>query len=106
MERSGALNRRIAVWRKTAVKNEFGEYDENWSELRLVRAYVLNHIGNKGVDNDEVFNVVRLRINVRNQTDINEMDRVFVFGKFYQIDFIRPDDTNRWLQLRCTKINE
>jgi len=106
MERSGALNRRIQLWRKTSVKNEFGEYNEDWALNRQIRANVLNHIGNKGIDNDEVFNVVRLRITVRNQTDINEMDRLFVFGKFYQIDFIRPDDTNRWLQLRCTKINE
>ncbi len=106
MERSGALNRTIELWRKTSIKNDYGEYSEEWNLNRHIRAYVHNYIGNKTLTNDEVFSVIRLRITVRNQSDINEMDRLLVFGKFYQIDFIRPDDTNRWLSLRCTRINE
>lgn len=105
-DRSGALRKRIELWRKTVSKNEFGEYSEEWNLYKYVRAYNHRHYGDQGLDNNEIFDSIHIRIVVRNQTDMTEMDRLFVDGHMYTIDFIQPDDTGRWNQIRCSKINE
>ena len=106
MARSGMLNRRIELWRKTSTKNEYGEYDESWALLSTVRAYVHRNTGVQTVDNDEVFNTTKLNLSLRKQLNITDMDRFKVEGNLYQIEFIQSDDTYRWLTIRCTRINE
>jgi head-tail adaptor len=106
MERSGSLNRRVELWRKLVSKNTYGEYTESWSFNRYIRSYNHAHLGSQGIDNNEVFDSIRLRLTVRNQTSIVENDRLKVDGKMFIIDFIQPDDTRRWLHIRCSRINE
>jgi len=106
MARSGMLNRRIELWRKVVTKNEYGEYQEDWLFHKYIRAYVFRNTGAQIVDNEEVFDIIRLRLQVRNQSDIIEMDRLKVYDRLYQVDFIQPDDTRRWLNIHCTRINE
>ena len=106
MSRSGALKHTLELWRKTVAKNSYGENQETWELYKQIRAYVHRRSGSEEVTNDEVFDVIRLNITVRNQVDVQEMDRIKYFGKMYIIEFIQPDDTGRWLNLRCTKLNE
>jgi len=106
MGRSGALQLKLEIWRKEVIKNDYGEYTETWVFHKPIRAYVYRNAGRQVIDNEEVFDLIRIRVMVRNQTDVEEMDRIKYAGHFYQIDFIQPDDTRRWLTLHCTKINE
>jgi len=104
--RNGALRDIIEQWRKNTVKNDYGELTEQWVKLRDLRVYVHRKYGDTITDNDEVFNTVTVTISLRNQADIIENDRLLIDNDFYYIDFIQPDDTNRWLTVRCTKLNE
>lgn len=106
MARSGILNSRLKIYRKTVTKNSFGEYTETWAFYKYVRAYVHHFTGNQGIDNNEVFDVIKLKISIRKQTDITELDRIEVNDDMYIIEFIQPDYTKRWQELRCTRINE
>lgn len=104
--RSGALVRRVELWKKTVTKNSYGEYDEDWNKVKDLRSYTMRKSGRQTEANDEVFDLIRIRIKVRNQHDIAEMDRVKYFGNMYQIDFIQPDQSLRWLVIHCSRINE
>lgn len=106
MGRSGALRQRIEIWRKVVDKNEYGEYTETWQFHTYIRAYVYHKSGFETISNEEIFDAIKLRIQIRNQADVQEMDRIKYFGKMYQIDFIQPDDIGRWLMLHCSKLNE
>jgi SPP1 family predicted phage head-tail adaptor len=106
IERSGQLNRKIELWRKTVTKNEFGEYVTDWQLHSYVRAYVHNHYGNQDLENNEVFDSIKIRITTRRQIDVTEMDRFKINGDMYDITFIQPDDTYRWNHIRCLRINE
>ena len=106
MSRSGALKWFIELYKKDVVKNDYGEYSEQWLHYKDVRAYVFSKKGRQLTDNEEIFDTITIDIKVRNQTDIEEMDRIKYNGKMYQIDFIQPDDTRRWLYLKCERLNE
>lgn len=106
MNRVGALNKTIEQWRKTSVKNEYGEYIDQWAKVRDIKAYVYAASGKEVVTNDEVFDTINLKVSIRNQVDIIEQDRVKYNGNMYLINFIQPDLSDRWLTLQLTRINE
>ena len=106
MKRSGALNRRVEVHRKVGIKDEYGGYTEDWSLHKYIRAYVRDHYGHQGIDRDEVFNSNRIRLTVRNQSDLTETDRMKIYGQMFTIEFIQPDYSSRWITIHCNRINE
>jgi len=106
MSRSGALKEIIEWWQKVVTKNEYGELNESWIKVKDVRAYVYHNSGRQVIDNDEVFDEIKLRLRIRKQISIKEQDRIKYNGNFYLIDFIQPDDTHRWLTLHTLRINE
>jgi SPP1 family predicted phage head-tail adaptor len=106
MSRSGALKWYIDLYKKDVGKNQYGEYTESWVFNKKIRAYVFSKSGKQVETNNEIFDSIIINIKIRNQHDIEEMDRIKYNGKFYQIDFIQPDDTRRWLYLKCVRVNE
>ena len=106
MSRSGALKWFIELYKKEVLKNDYGEYTEQWVFYRNVRAYVFAKKGRQMEDNNEIFDTITIHIKIRRQIDIEEMDRIKYNDKMYQIEFIQPDDTRRWLFLTCVRINE
>ena len=106
MGRSGMLNNRIELHRKIVVKDEYGGLIESWALYKYLRAFIHRSSGVQTIDNDEVFDVIKLRVTLRNQSDIKEMDRLKINDKMYLIEFIQLDYTRRWLELQVTRINE
>jgi SPP1 family predicted phage head-tail adaptor len=106
MKRSGTLNTNLGIFRKTVTKNDFGEYSEVWALHKEVRGYIHYNSGSQVIDNNEVFELIKLKITIRKQTDITELDRLEVNGNMYIIEFIQQDYTKRWQEIRCTRINE
>jgi SPP1 family predicted phage head-tail adaptor len=104
--RSGMLNKVIELWKKSVTKGDYGEITEAWAFNRNIRAYVHKTSGSQTIENDEVFDFIRLDVSIRNQTNIAEVDRLKINGSMYLIEFIQPDDTDRWLLIRCARINE
>lgn len=104
--RSGAIVKKVELWKKDVSKNNFGEYAEEWKFVKKMNSYTDRRSGRQTVVNDEIFDSISVRIKVRNQHDIREMDRVKYFNNMYEIDFIQPDLSERWLTLHCSRINE
>ena len=106
MPRSGILKDKLQIWRKNVIKNEFGEYNEEWYLYYTIRAYIKKKSGREILTNDEVFDTVNLIIQIRNQIDITDMDNVKYKDKMYKVEFIQEDDTGRFLTIKASKINE
>jgi len=104
--RSGAISKRVELWKKELEKNSYGEYTETWSKTKDLRSYTFKRSGRQGLENDEIFDLIRLRISVRNQHDIQEQDRIKYADNMYQIDFLQPDFSGMWLSITCTRVNE
>lgn len=105
--RSGALVKRVELWRKSATKNSFGELYENWSKIKDLRSYTYRKRGRQIINTDEVFDLIKIEISIRNQYDIRESDRIKYFNNMYDITFIQPlDQQERWLKIYCTRVNE
>lgn len=103
--RSGALSKRVELWKKT-VENNKGERTETWSFNKNLRSFTSRKSGKQVIDSDEIFDLIKIRITVRNQHDIREQDRIKYFGNMYYIDFIQPDVTERFLTITCIRLNE
>jgi len=104
--RSGILTKRVELWKKTTTQNGFGGLSEIWTKYASLRAFISARSGIQTIVNDESFDLIRLIIKVRNQYSIKEMDRIKYNDNLYQIDFIQPDVSDRWLTINCTRINE
>ena len=104
--RSGAIRKRVELWKKNTSKNKYGEYVETWVYEKPLRAYKGHVRGFQTIQNDEVFDINWIKIFVRNQHDIREQDRIIVNGIKYTIEHIKPDDTERWLHITCKRIND
>lgn len=104
--RSGAIKRRVELWKKTSTKNEFGEYVEDWIFEKNLRAYRGAVRGYQTILNDEVIDLSWIRIVVRKQHSIEEQDRIVLADKPFQIEHIKPDETERWLTILCKRVND
>lgn len=104
--RSGAIVRKVELWKKNVTRNSFGEQQEDWYLFKKIRAYTHMRSGRQTIDNDEVFDTIKIRLQVRNQHDIKEFDRIKYQGNMYVIDFIQLDLTTRWLTISCERLNE
>lgn len=105
--RSGALSKRVELWKKTSTKNEFGALSESWAKSKNLRSYTIRKSGKQTVSNDEAIDINRIRIQVRNQHNIENSDRIKYFNNMYRIDFLQPLDIKEmWLMIYCTRINE
>lgn len=107
MGRSGALTRRVELWRKETTKGEYGEIEEVWEKINDLRSYTIRRSGRQTNVNDEEFNSINIRIQIRNQYDIREQDRVKYYGNMYDVTFLQPMDMyERWLMIHCSRVNE
>ncbi len=106
MWRSGSITKIIELWRRSGERNDFGELSENWSKIKNIRSRSYVKRGRQTTDSDEEFDTRTIDTTIRNQIDIFETDRLKYYGNFYNIDSIIPDDTERWLRIRASKINE
>jgi SPP1 family predicted phage head-tail adaptor len=104
--RSGALNKVVSLYKKTTERNTYGELVETWEEQKTFKAYVYMKSGKQTMAHDEVFDLVKIKLQVRNQHDICELDRINYCDKLYQVTFIQPDYTGRWLLIDCERLND
>lgn len=104
--RSGAISRTVELWKKSVVKNDYGEMAETWNKIKDLRAFVRRRSGRDQINSSENFYEIRIVVEIRNQHDIEEQDRIKYDGNMYMIEFIQPNYTQRWLTLICARINE
>lgn len=105
--RSGLLNKKVELWRKTVSQSSSGAMTEDWKVLKELKSYTFRKSGRATVINDEAIDINKIRIQVRNQHDIREQDRIKYNGVMYEIYFLQPVDVvERFLMIHCTRLNE
>ena len=105
--RSGLLIERVELWRKETTQSTFGDLTEDWSKVRDLRCYVHRKSGKEVMVSDEVIDISKIRIQLRNQYDIWEQDRIKHNGSLFKIDLIQHMDIKkRFLMIYCSRLNE
>lgn len=105
-QRSGAITERIELYKNQSIRDEYGGSTDNWVLVSSPRCRVRRKKGREQIVNSEVVDVYTIDIDLRNQWDIKEQDRVKYNGTMFVIDFINPSYYNRWVTLRCSTLSE
>lgn len=89
---AGILKKKIDVYRKTVVRNDFGEEVETYEKVHSYRAGVSHQSTSRTVINSEIQYPYTKFLVVRIYADILEEDIVLLDGKYYRITSIEPND--------------
>lgn len=89
---SGVLKERIDVYRKTVVKNDFGEEVESYIKVHSYRAGVSHQSTRRTVINYEIQYPYTKYLVVRIYADIEDNDIILYKDKYYRITSIEEND--------------
>lgn len=80
---------------------------QSWNKIKSLKCYVHRNSGRETLVNNEVIDITKIRIQLRNQYDIKEQDRIVDNSTLYKIDLIKPlDIKKRFIMLYCSRLNE
>lgn len=83
--RSGSLDRRITLQRKSTVQNSTGEQIETWIDLAPVWASKKDLRGNERFAAQQIMAEVDTQFRIRYRAGLTPIDRVFYAGKYYDV---------------------
>ena len=89
---AGILKKKIEVYRKSVIKNAFGEEVETYTKVHSYRAGVSHQSTSRTVINSEIQYPYTKFLVVRIYADILEEDIILLDGKYYRISSIEPND--------------
>ena len=102
---AGRLRHQITVQRLQVTPNEFGEPEQAWVDLAVVRADVLPISGREyfAAQKTNAEGLVSIVIRYVAGLAITERDRVSYAGRVYDINaVINVEQRNRRLELKCS----
>lgn len=83
--RSGRLDRRLTLQRKTATENDYGEPVETWTTIATVWAEKIPVRGAERYAAMQTVAEVDTRFKIRYRTDVSPLDRVVCAGITYDV---------------------
>jgi len=83
--RSGRLDRRLTLQRRTLTENDYGEAVETWTDLATVWAEKIPVRGAERYAAMQTVAEVDTRFKIRYRTDISPLDRVVCAGTTYDV---------------------
>ena len=89
---AGILKKKIEVYRKSVIKNDFGEEVETYTKVHSYRAGVSHQSTSRTVINSEIQYPYTKFLIVRIYADIIEEDVILLDGKYYRITSIELND--------------
>ena len=89
--RAGLLNEMIIVYRQQENQSEFGDISTSYMPHLSTRAQVNHSLGNRTIQNNEIFYDYSKTLVVRGYVDIKDTDRIKYGDKFYRVISIEPD---------------
>lgn len=89
---AGILKKKIEVYRKSVIKNAFGEEVETYTKVHSYRAGVSHQSTSRTVINSEIQYPYTKFLVVRIYADILEEDIILLDGKYYRISSIELND--------------
>lgn len=89
--KAGQLNEVISIFRQVESQSEYGDISTSYKEVGKTRAKVNHSLGNRGVQNNEIFYDYSKTFVVRIYVDVVDSDRIKYGEKFYRVISIEPD---------------
>ena len=83
--RSGRLDRRLTLQRRTLIENDYGEGVETWNDLATVWAEKIPVRGFERYAAMQTVAEVEERFKIRYRKDLTPLDRVICDGKTYDV---------------------
>lgn len=101
--RAGIINEIIAIYRQMEVQSDYGDISTSYQFMNFTRASVEHSLGNRKIQNDEIFYDYSKTFTVRIYVDVQETDRIKYRGKFYRVISIEAN-THQQKQLILTEL--
>lgn len=89
--RAGLLNEMIIVYRQQENQSEFGDISTSYEPHLSTRAQVNHSLGNRTIQNNEIFYDYSKTFVVRGYVDVMDTDRILYGNKYYRVISIEPD---------------
>jgi hypothetical protein len=89
--RAGLLNESILVYRQQETQSEFGDISTSYKPHLKTRAQVSHSLGNRTIQNNEIFYDYSKTFVVRGYVDVMDTDRILYGNKYYRVISIEPD---------------
>lgn len=103
---AGTLTDIIEIQRKVNVRDEFGEKSIVYQKVQSIRANVVHGLGNRSVENDEIWHNYTKTFKVRLHTDIQDEDRILYNGHYYVVQSIDEDKHLQQITIQTELMNE
>jgi len=97
---------RLEIYSPIRIKNEFGEWDEEWQLKTTCRAGLLSQSMNKNITEDEYFHPMYKEFIVRSYVDIEPIDRIKYEEKFYNVTSVDKNKYYNDKQIKCELVKE
>jgi SPP1 family predicted phage head-tail adaptor len=105
MIQAGEMRNDIIVQRKTTIKDNYGAEADIFTDTLYLKAAVKYNSGNRGLNNEEVFNSRNITFTTYYRS-ITESMRILFNDKKYKITFISVIGYNEGLSINTELINE
>ena len=104
--RAGLLNETIAIYRQMEMQSDYGDISTSYKEVNTTRAKVEHKLGNRTIQNDEIFYDYSKTFVVRFYVDVVDTDRIKYGTKFYRVISIEPDKEKQQKTILTELVNE
>ena len=85
------MNEVIAIYRQVERQSDYGDISTSYQLVAKTRAKVNHSLGNREIQNNEIFYDYSKTFQVRSYVDVMDTDRIKYGGKFYRVISIEPD---------------
>lgn len=104
--RAGLLQEVISIYRQVEHQTEYGDISTSYQMVSTTRAKVDHSLGNRTVQNEEIFYDYSKIFTVRYYVDILDTDRIKYGNKFYRVISVEPDTQKQQKQILAEVVNE
>lgn len=104
--RAGLLNETISIYRQMESQSDFGDISTSYQKVGTTRAKVEHKLGNRTLQNNEIFYDYSKTFFVRYYVDVVDTDRIKYGNKFYRVISIEPDKQKQQRTILTELVNE
>lgn len=100
--RAGSLRHIVTLQKFIETRNNYGESEQAWSEVSVLRANIKPVSGREYFAADQVNSEVTTSVVIRYRSDVSVKDRLVFKGRTLEIvSVINVGERSRWLEIKC-----
>jgi len=104
--RAGILNEVIAIYRQVETQSDYGDISTSYQLVAFTRAKVNHSLGNREIQNNEIFYDYSKVFQIRSYVDVLDTDRIKYGDKYYRVISIEPDAHQMQKTILAELVNE